>query len=94
MFAPYCKTHGSRVLLPLSSISAIVREGGASHRLVLLHLRIGWVMAVGRQSLSQNTSGHHGGLVVRNSRCSSVTASASPSMRPAAAMVRALPPPR
>lgn len=26
MFAPYCKTHDSRVLLPISSISTIVKE--------------------------------------------------------------------
>lgn len=27
MFAPYCETHGSRVLLPVSNISAIARDG-------------------------------------------------------------------
>lgn len=26
MFAPYCTNHGSRVLLPLANIAAIVRE--------------------------------------------------------------------
>lgn len=27
MFAPYCKSHGSRVLMPVSSIYAIAKEG-------------------------------------------------------------------
>lgn len=26
MFAPYCTSHGSRVLLPLAAIGAVVRE--------------------------------------------------------------------
>ena len=28
MFAPYCSRHGSRVLLPTSSITALERENG------------------------------------------------------------------
>lgn len=66
MFAPYCAAHDSRVLLPMTSISAIEHDGDAF--IVRFSCTCGATGTWKTPSPTQNTSGHHGARSVRNNR--------------------------